>query len=163
MEPDDRDDVERIAETAFRFGRYHADPRFPSRLANLRYRRWVHNAFSKPAPESHLYVIGQPGAVSGFFHIVLKDGLADLRLGAVDPAVQSGIAGFNLYVGVLKALKQAGAHRATAKIPAANIAVMNIYASLGFRFSHPEAIFHWHSPNAPNLISLDQIPATGRI
>jgi hypothetical protein len=159
MKPDDRSDVERIAETAFRFGRYHADPHFPYRLAQLRYQRWVHNAFSTPDPQTRVYVVGQPGRVSGFFHVVLKDGLADLRLGAIDVASQSGIAGFYLYVGALEALKQAGARRATAKISAANVSVMNICAALGFRFSHPEAVFHWHAPNAPNLIDLDEMYA----
>lgn len=159
METDDRVDVERIAETAFHFGRYHADWRFPRRLANLRYRCWMHNTFSILNSETRVYVIGQQGAARGFFHVVLKDGLADLRLAAINVTLPSGIAGFNLYVGTLEALEQVGARRATGKISAANNAVTNLYGSLGFRFSRPEAVFHWHAPDAPHLIGLDEISA----
>jgi hypothetical protein len=149
--PDDWDDVERIAESAFDHGRYHADPCFPRAMADLRYRRWMEKALRGEDAAVRVYVIGSPGAVRGFFHVELKGGVADLRLGAVDRADETGLAGFYLYAGTLSALKKAGVKKATAKISAGNTAVMNIYAALGFTFSHPEAVLHWHAPGSRHL------------
>jgi len=149
--PDDWDDVERIAASAFDHGRYHADPRFPRAMADLRYRRWMERALRDEDAAVRVYVIGAPRAVRGFFHVELKGGVADLRLGAVDRADETGLAGFYLYTGTLSALKEAGGKKATAKISAGNTAVMNIYAALGFTFSHPEAVLHWHAPGSSHL------------
>lgn len=145
-EEEDYAEIERIAGTAFRFGRYHTDPHFPEKLANRRYQVWVRRALTEARPGEQVYVIGPPGQAQGFFHVVLEGGIADLRLGAVDPARASGLAGFNLYAGTLKALRNLGARQATAIISPANTRVMNLYASLGFRFSEPEAVYHWHAP-----------------
>lgn len=149
--PDDRDDVERIAASAFDHGRYHADARFPRAMADLRYRRWMERALRDEDAAVRVYVIGAPREVRGFFHVELKGAVADLRLGAVDRADETGLAGFYLYSGTLSALKEAGVKKATAKISAGNTAVMNIYAALGFAFSHPEAVMHWHAPGSIHL------------
>jgi hypothetical protein len=148
----DWDALERIAGTAFRVGRYHADARFPAAMADLRYRQWVRRALTATDSGDRVYVLGSPGQARGFFHVVVAGELADLRLGAVDTSLDAGIAGFSLYAGTLAALKQIGARQAIAKIQAANTAVMNIYSALGFRFSHPEAVFHWHALEAPHLL-----------
>lgn len=150
--PDDGPALARIAETAFRFGRYFADPLFPPPLASRRYGAWLHNALAGTNAGEQVYVIGGLGRVTGFLHVVIKDSVADLRLGAVDLSHQSGIAGFNLYAGVLHALKGQGAGRVVARLSAANTAVMNIFADLGFRFFRAEATFHWHAPGAVHLL-----------
>src|ERR1700761_5140824 len=41
----DREAVETIATQSFHHGRYHADPLFPTGLADVRYRDWVRRAF----------------------------------------------------------------------------------------------------------------------
>jgi hypothetical protein len=148
----DHDAVRRIAGVAFIAGRYHGDPRFPRALANLRYSRWIERALDTPGPGGHVFVLGPPGSVVGFMHVVIRDGHADLRLGAVDPENDLGFAGFSLYAETLRAVCALGAHSVSAKIAAANTRVLNVCAMLGFRFSNPESAFHWHAPHAPHLL-----------
>ena len=150
----DREAVEAIARTAFRHGRYCADPFFPADLAQLRYHRWVSNAFAALRAgdrATKIYLLGE-GKVEGFMHVSVENGVADLRLAAVDSAIASSRAGFTLYLSTLKSLQEMGVGRVTSKIAASNIAVLKLYSALGFRFSDPEWVFHWHAPDAPNLL-----------
>lgn len=151
-EPEDREAILRIAESAFAFGRYHGDPGFPRDLANRRYVQWVRNAFDSGNPDDHVLVLGRPNAALGFMNVVICDGHADLRLGAVDPANEIGFAGVALYAETLRAVHALGARSASAKIAAANTRVMNVCALLGYRFFRPEATLHWHAPNSRRLL-----------
>jgi RimJ/RimL family protein N-acetyltransferase len=151
--PEDHKAILRIAESAFAFGRYHGDPRFPRYLANRRYIQWVRNALDSGDPDDHVLVLGQPNSVLGFMNVVIRDGNADLRLGAVDPGNEIGFAGFALYAETLRAAHSFGAHSASAKIAAANTRVMNVCASLGYRFFSPETTLHWHAPNSSHLLA----------
>jgi hypothetical protein len=151
-EPEDRETIFRIAESAFAFGRYHGDPRFPRFLANRRYIQWVRSALDGGSPDDHVLVLGRPNVVLGFMNVVIRDGNADLRLGAVDPENEIGFAGFALYAEALRAVHALSARSASAKIAAANTRVMNVCASLGCRFFSPEATLHWHAPNSSRLL-----------
>ncbi len=153
-QPRDRTAVEEIAQHAFRHGRYCADVRFPFALAQLRYLRWMSNAFNSLESgdeTTRIYLIGSDG-VDGFMHVTVDGDVADLRLAAVDSATASARSGYNLYNSTLLALQQSGVRRVTSKIAASNIAVMKLYTALGFRFSDPEWVFHWHAPDAPHLL-----------
>jgi hypothetical protein len=149
----DRDGVARIAGSAFMLGRYHADPLFPRAHADRRYRVWVERALAEPTPGTLVEVIGSEGAPLGFLHAEIERGTADIRLAAVDGSA-AGIAGPELFRGALRELASRGASQATARISAGNTAVLNIYASLGFRFHEPELVFHWHAPTATHLVPL---------
>lgn len=149
-EPEDTSDLCRIAGAAFQFGRYHTDPRFPRVLANRRYVCWVRNALESRDPDNHVFVLGSQSQRLGFFHAVLCDGVADLRLAATDPGLGVGL-GLSLYSETLLALQAAGARRFVTKVSAANMGIVNLYASIGFRFSNPQYILHWHPPNARHL------------
>lgn len=138
--------IEEIASTAFQHGRYHADPLFPQQLANLRYKRWVQNVFQEQSEHVHLFVIEMKERIQGFFHVVIKDNRADLRLGAVAKNDEAGLLGYYLYLGVLHELKKMGIRNVVGRISAANISVINIYARLGFHFANPEIAYHWHTP-----------------
>jgi hypothetical protein len=147
---EDHADILRIAGTAFRFGRYHTDPRFPRELADKRYVQWVRNALASTEAGDSVFVLGSATQRLGFFHVVLTNGAADLRLAAADPESPVGL-GLALYSETILALHGLGARRFVTKVSAANIGIMNLYASLGFRFSKPEYILHWHAPGAPHL------------
>jgi hypothetical protein len=144
-QPEDWDLVEAIASESFQHGRYHADPLFPTRLADLRYRDWVRRAFNEKNGIDHVYVLGEVGAVEGFYHVTVEGSVSDLRLAAVAPALKGTMAGFDLYVSMLHKLKSLGVRRVITNISATNTAVLNVYSMLGFRFSEPETIYHWHS------------------
>jgi GNAT superfamily N-acetyltransferase len=141
---DDRDAIEAIARQSFRNGRYHADPLFPQELADKRYCHWVRNALAAKDTIDRVYVMGKPGSVQGFFHLTEEQGVSDLRLAAVAPALRGTALGFELYVSVLHLLKGLGVRQVVSSISAANTGVMSVYAMLGFSFSAPEMIFHWH-------------------
>lgn len=143
--PEDHEEIYRIAGTAFSFGRYHADPRFPRELADLRYVRWMRNALNGDVPNDYVFVTGPPGKPFGFFDVVVEHDVADLRLGAMDPDSASGLGGYLLVVETLHELAQLGARSVRAKISAANTSMSNVYADLGFRFSAPQVVLHWHA------------------
>lgn len=146
-QPEDWEIIETIAAQSFRHGRYHADPLFPRQLADLRYQRWIRSALSGEHDIDHVYVMGEPGRVKGFYHVTIEGSRSDLRLAAVPPELQGTMLGFDLYVSMLHLLKRLGVRRATTSISASNTAVMNIYSMLGFGFSEPETIYHWHAAN----------------
>ena len=146
--PADSEAVEAIAAHAFHHGRYHADPRFPRELADLRYRRWVSRSLAGENSLDRIYVMGDPGQVQGFYHLTLEGTTSDLRLAAVAPELQGTMLGFDLYLAMLHTLKAAGVRRVVTSISGSNTAVMNVFSLLGFQFASPEAIYHWHAPAA---------------
>lgn len=151
-QPEDHAAVKSIAAHSFAHGRYHADPFFPKELANRRYRQWVETALSGEKPEDRVFVLGKPGQVLGFYHVTVEKDLSDLRLAAVAPNLKKTGVGVDLYVGVLAKLQKLGIKRVVSNISSGNTGVMNIYSMLGFRFSNPEAIYHWHSPDMETFI-----------
>ncbi len=156
-QPEDQESVEKIAQNAFRAGRYHMDPRFPRALSELRYKRWLGNAFAASGPGSRLYVTGEVGHATGFFHVNLNGDEAYITIIAVDLALQGGPTGIDLCLGALADLKSMGIRRMNSKVSAMNSGVMNFAAYFGWRFSEPQAVFHWHAPNAPHLVPEDKL------
>ncbi len=141
---DDYAKIEAISAQSFHHGRYHSDSLFPKELADKRYCEWVKNALSGENPIDRVFVMGSPGSVKGFFHVTVEDDVSDLRLAAVEPRLKGTLFGFDLYVSVLKSLRELGVRKVITSISATNTAVVNVYAKLGFAFSMPEMIFHWH-------------------
>jgi hypothetical protein len=154
-EPTDHGAIYKICENAFHFGRYHTDPHFPRELANRRYVQWVRRALGGSDPGDVVFVLGRPGKVIGFMHVALNESNADLRLGAVAPGSSLG---FWLYNETLRAVHALGAKSVSTGISAVNVRVMQIYSALGFRFSRPEVILHWHSPEAAHLVKNAEAP-----
>jgi len=149
--PEDFDEICRIAGKAFQFGRYHTDPRFPRELADRRYVHWMRSALAVRSTSEDIFTVGPPGKPIGFLHAAFENAVADIRLAAVDPENDLGVAGLALYEGALRLLHERGCTRAKARISAANTAVVNVYAGLGFQFTKPEVVLHWHSPGASHL------------
>ena len=149
-----------IAGQAFKFGRYHADARFPRQLADDRYRHWVRNAISARSPSEFIYVCGPQGSPSGFIHAKIEDTVADLRLAAIDAEQSTAFTGESLFSGALRHLAAAGARSAKAQLSAANTPIVNLYSSLGFTFQLPRIVFHRHAPNAKHLLPASQNLAT---
>lgn len=148
-EPEDYSEIEAIAAGSFNHGRYHADPFFPKDLASRRYAGWIRNALSGTRPEDRVFVLGKPGQVMGFYHVTIEQDTSDLRLAAAAPRLKGTGIGAELYISTLHHLQKLGVRRVVSTISSANTTVMNIYAFLNFRFSDPELIYHWHSPDFP--------------
>ncbi len=144
-EPEDRSAIEAIAAHSFTHGRYHADPLFPDHLADLRYVHWVRRALSGTNAADRVFVLGGHGEVLGFCHVTVEGDVSDLRLAAVAPDLKATMVGVDLYAATLRALQNLGIRRVVSTISCANAGVMSIYAMLGFRFSNPEIVYHWHA------------------
>jgi hypothetical protein len=150
-QPEDQPSVERIAQLAFRAGRYHMDPCFPRSLSELRYKQWLSNAFAASGPSSRLYVTGEVGQATSFFHVNVDGEDAYITIIAVAPDKQGGRTAVDLCTGALTDLKSMGVRRMSSKVSAMNSGVMNVAVFFSWRFSDPQAVFHWHAPNAPHL------------
>ena len=159
--PDDGPAMDEIASHAFRHGRYHADPRFPRALADDRYQYWVRSTFRSTVPRDRVYVLGRPGTVKGFFQLQLNEDRAEVGIIAVPKALQGSRAGADLVAGTQLALKADGVRWITSKVSAANVGLISLVASYGYRFRQPEATFHWHAPTAPHLLPRGTIPPEG--
>lgn len=149
--------VERICEVGFRAGRYHADARFPLVLANERYRRWLAKEFVSLGEANRIYVAGEPGAAIGFTHVRVDGTQAYITIGGADPAVQSSVLPFAVFIGTLEALRDSGVRRAQSKLSAGNTPMLNLAAYAGSRFSAPEHVFHWHAADAAHLVNLEAL------
>lgn len=153
--PQDQEQVEQLAENAFRYGRYHADTRFPRALADLRYRRWLRNAFASMGPQSIVYVAGPPEHIRGFIHLNFNGTDSYMTIAAVENSLQGSVVGFDLIAETVNKIKALGVRRNFSKISAGNLGIVNIALSFDCRFGPPQAVFHWHAPHAPHLLPRD--------
>jgi hypothetical protein len=144
--------LESIAATAFDFGRYHRDRRFPRELAHKRFEVWLRRSLQRPEPGMRFLVIGPAGKAAGFMFAEVKQDKAQLWLAAVAREASNGLLGPMLYAGTLDALEAEGVRSVATKISAVNTEVMNIYTHLGFQASAPGFTYHWRSPASPHLL-----------
>lgn len=123
-----------ICHGAFAHGRYHRDFQLPHEFADLRYDNWL----------KQLYQAGQVtglywnGELAGFIavqnHALLLHALAASQRG-------QGRAKF-WWSTFCQQQFAAGAHEVSSSISASNLAILNLYASLGFRFRNPLDVYH---------------------
>ena len=127
-------DLLKICHGAFEHGRFHRDFNISKELADLRYDRWL----------EQLYEMGD---VIGF---VVENELvgfvatskSKLVLHAIAPEWRGkGLAKY-LWSAVCVELFKRGHDELQSSVSAANLPVMNLYASLGFRFRNPVDIYH---------------------
>lgn len=140
-----------LAGSAFAFGRYHTDARFPRDLADARYRLWATNALAADPSTNSVLVTGPVGQPTGFVCATVEGHRATLTLAAVDPVANPGILGPLIMVSALRELAARGARTAQARVAAANTSIMSLYSGLGFSFPDAEAVYHLHAPGAPHL------------
>lgn len=131
-----------IAQRAFGFERYHADPRIDSRLADARYGRWVRNSVGHA--RQLLLKICEAERIVGMF--VVEQGphqSAYWHLTAVHPDCQGQGLGHKIWMAVIGHHQAQGIDRIRTTIAARNARALNLYAKLDFRFDEPEMTFHW--------------------
>jgi RimJ/RimL family protein N-acetyltransferase len=131
-----------IAERAFSHERYHLDPRLESYLADLRYGRWVRNSLNHPR-QRLLKVLDGERLVACFIVEARKKGEVYWHLTAVSPEYQGQGYGRRVWQAMLRRHGEEGFESVTTTISARNVAVLNLYARLSFRFLPPEMTFHW--------------------
>lgn len=140
--PDDLPGVLVIASHAFRNERFHVDPRLNHALGDQRYCNWVRSSLDHPRQRLSLVWDGAR-LVAFFVTEMLEDGTCYWHLNAVSPEIQGQGYGRRAWQAMLRQAQDAGAQRVRTCIVARNHRVLNLYASLGFRFPPPLMTFHW--------------------
>ena len=149
-QPDDLPQMCAVARRAFRTDRFHRDRRFSREAADGVYDRWVRTWQVEQSHARCSRVLVLDGAVAGFFLLELLDpagdgatAVAKVILNAVDPSRAGQGHGFRMYCDALDAASH-DARYCSADVAAANPAVLNLYARLGFQLtSGGDVTMHW--------------------
>ena len=130
----DHDAALAICHGAFVHGRFHRDFQIDAAGANLRYDNWLRQLIAA----GQVYGLFAGGTLAGF--IGYSGDM--LVLHAVAPAFRGQGLSKYWWRLAIDALLAEGRTQITSSISAANLAVLNLYASLGFSFRHPLDIYH---------------------
>lgn len=139
--PEDAEPVADLAETAFRFDRWHADPHIPDFAADAFKAAWMANNVRGRA-DSVLLAVDEGGTVQGFNAVLLRDDTAVVDLIAVAAEAQGRGIGTSL-------LRAAEAHyaprarRIRIGTQANNTTSRRLYERLDYREAAHAATWHW--------------------
>lgn len=123
-----------ICHGAFSHGRFHRDFNLPRAQADRRYENWLTQLHTAGKVYGLLY----RDELAGFIAV---DGNR-LVLHAITESLRGqGLAKF-LWMPVCKALFDHGYDEIMSSVSAANLAAVNLYATLGFRFRKPVDLYH---------------------
>jgi GNAT superfamily N-acetyltransferase len=139
--------LEAIAGEIFEAGRFHADPFINPRIGDLRYRRWVANAFRNPAQA--VWKCSVSGRLVAF-HVV-ESPATDRRfwsLVGLAPGLSGQGMGSRAWRAMLRQHRREGVRHVSTSISSLNAKVLNLYVKLGFRFPMPSITMHW-CPRGP--------------
>lgn len=123
-----------ICHGAFAHGRFHRDFNLAKDVADRRYDNWLGQLLDK----RQVYGLYWQGALAGF---IGYDG-NNLVLHAVAEGCRSKGCSKYWWSAVCGELLAAGHDEVKSSISAGNLAVLNLYASLGFSFRNPQDIYH---------------------
>lgn len=123
-----------ICRNAFAHGRFHRDFNLNKDAADLRYYNWLKQLLDA----QKVYGLYWQGALAGFI------GHNDNSLILHAVAQQYRGKGYSKYwwSAVCSELLASGHDEVKSSISASNLAVLNLYASLGFSFRNPQDIYH---------------------
>lgn len=136
-----------MAGSVFKYGRFHQDPALGSKLGDRRYKAWLLNAFELPHQMVLKCHLGSK--IIAFFVVEYPEqGHCFWSLTGLAPGMQGKGLGKRVWQKMMRLHQQEGIETITTSISSHNIAVMNLYVSLAFRFPVPYATFHWRSSGA---------------
>lgn len=123
-----------ICHGAFSHGRFHRDFNLDPDLANLRYDRWLESLHAE-------------GKVLGLYHDETLCGFiahsgGKLLLHALNEASRGKGQGKYFWSSACRKIFESGEKEITSSISASNLPILNLYASLGFRFGKAVDIYH---------------------
>jgi len=128
------EDLLRICENAFVHGRFHRDFKVNKMMADQRYSNWLKYLYDKKLT----YILYYANNLAGF--VAYTDNKLVLH------ALHSDYRGKGLakyfWSRVCKDLFSKGHHEITSSISATNLAAINLYSSLGFKFRNALDIYH---------------------
>jgi L-amino acid N-acyltransferase YncA len=128
------EDLLAICHGAFEHGRFHRDFNLPRAGADLRYDNWLRQVHAA----GDAWGLRYDGTLAGFIAVMQNR----LVLHAMAPAFRGrGLAKY-LWTPVCDALYSQSNAELCSSVSAANIAVIRLYQSLGFRLRHPVDVYH---------------------
>lgn len=123
-----------ICHGAFEHGRFHRDFNLPKAAADLRYDNWLKQLLDA----GQVYGLYWHGELAGF----IAHSENNLVLHALSEQYRGRGLSKYWWSAVCNELLAAGKNEVKSSISASNLAVLNLYASLGFSFKHPQDIYH---------------------
>lgn len=134
--------VEACAKESFSDDRFHTDPNCPNDIADMRFLNWAKDLIDDS--DVIIYMACIEDEIAGFLarkaNNMILAGFAKRYIGA-------GL-GQYLWLGSMEAMLADGINSVETRISANNVAVMNLYVRLGYKFKNPAAIFHyWKWPD----------------
>ena len=123
-----------ICHGAFVYGRFHRDFNLPKAAADLRYDNWLRQLLDA----RQVYGLYWHGTLGGF--IAYSDN--NLVLHAVSEAHRGKGRSKYWWSEVCGELFKAGHHEIKSSVSAANLAAINLYASLAFSFDRSQDVYH---------------------
>lgn len=140
----DLPDLYNIISHSFKYERFHKDPSIGTALANQRY-----NFFLKQSIENKnqaVYKFIYADKIIGFFSVLYDSAhqSAHWLLTALHQDYHSKGLGKKIWNTMIQFhIDQDRLKKITTSISSQNIVVLNLYASLGFRFESPTIVYHW--------------------
>lgn len=129
-----KDEILRISHGAFRHGRFHRDFNLDPSLADRRYDQWT----SQLCDEKNVFGLTFAGELAAFFGYRENK----MVLHSVAESFQGkGLAKY-LWSRACCELFDRGHEELNSSVSASNLAIVNLYVSLGFRFRKPVDIYH---------------------
>ncbi len=133
--------IQAIAAEVFATGRFRLDHRLPPELSGRRYAEWVRTAFHDD--RQSVLTAAIDGALAGFFIVERRpDDSMYWHLTALGSAFQGRGVGLRVWRSMIDLHAAAGVTSIETTISGHNLAVMNLYARLGFRLSSSAMTFH---------------------
>lgn len=138
VEAIDFDSLKPLCRGVFDFGRFHRDPFVDNALADLRYENWLADLWQ----DGQVFGLFFQGELAAFF--ACRHGR--ILLHAVAEKYRGMGLGKGLWTAGCTYLFEQGYDELSSSVSAANLAIVNLYASIGFRFRHPVDVYHRYNP-----------------
>jgi GNAT superfamily N-acetyltransferase len=146
-DPGDRDHVAAIAGRIFAAGRLQVDPMVANAIGDRRYALWASNAFDHP--QQNVIKCLLDDEIAAFMVIEASEPHKRFwSLVGLAPGLGGRGLGRRIWEHVLAWHHSEAVTEVATKISSHNIAVHNLYSSLGFRFPAPAVTLHW-CPTGP--------------
>ena len=137
--PGDEQALVAIGRDAFNYGRLHEDPFVDVSLARRRYQRWVEDLLRQKTP---LWVHRGEAGVDAFVAFAREGSSVELILAG--SAGDKGFLTSGFFASFVRRFREEGVRKAGTMISAANRAILDIYAQLGFRTERTLFGYHLH-------------------
>lgn len=131
---DDFEEMKRISDGSFDHGRYHRDFNLDQAVADRRYANWLYQMYEA----DNVFSLYYDGELAGFFGF---DGQHILLYTHKEAFRGKGMAKY-FWSAACRELFAYGHDELISSISAANMPILNLKVSLGFKFRRPRDVYH---------------------